>query len=38
VVAVSLANDMKTLDKSLFRQDTMLFYISCLIAAVENKH
>ena len=37
IYIMDTANDMKTLDKSLFRQDTMLFYISCLIAAVENK-
>ena len=37
IYVMDTANDMKTLDKSLFRQDTMLFYISCLIAAVENK-
>lgn len=31
------ANDIRTLDDRLFKQANMLFYISCLIDACENK-
>jgi hypothetical protein len=37
IYAMTKVNDIKTLDEKLFKQANMLFYISCLIAAVDNK-
>lgn len=37
VYIMTKVNDVKTLDNRLYKQSNMLFYISCLIAATENK-
>lgn len=37
IYVMTKVSDITTLDERLFKQANMLFYISCLIAAVENK-